>query len=254
MPACVIVIVLRPFRPKTIDRSRLGVSRGRVGAASTAEVGPVRYYADAPARRVRQVAGDLLAVAWVALWVRIALEVRERVDVLAGPGRQLEAAGTQLTESLREAGEQVDDVPLVGEALQGPLDAVGDVGRALARAGVAQREAVADLGLFLLLVLIILPVTLVLVTWLPRRARWARQASAAARLATAPEGSRLLALRALTGLDLPTLSRAAREPVFASSGGDPALAWARGEPTAVRRLAALELDRLGLRHPPTSPS
>ena len=209
----------------------------------------MRWYADAPGRRARQVAGDLLVIGWVVGWVRIALAVRERVDALAAPGRQLEEAGNRLTESLRAAGERVDGVPLVGAALQDSLEAAGSAGRVLAQAGIAQREAVADLGLFLMITLVALPVALVAMTWLPRRARWARQASAAARLADVPEGSRLLALRALTGLDLPTLARAAREPVFASSGADPARAWAQGEPTAVRRLAALELDRLGLRLP-----
>ena len=211
----------------------------------------MRWYADAPARRARQAVGDLLAVGWVALWVWIAVEVRERVDALAAPGRRLEAAGEELTESLRQAGERVDDVPLVGGALEGPLEAVASAGRALTGAGTAQREAVSELQLLLTVALVLLPLALVAVAWLPRRARWSREASAAARLATAPEGSRLLALRALSGLDLPTLARAAREPVFTSSGADPARAWAEGNPTAVRRLAALELDRLGLRAPPT---
>ena len=214
----------------------------------------MRWYADAPVRRARQLAGDLLAVGWVALWVRVALEVRERVDALAAPGREVQDAGNQLSETLREAQEQVDGLPVVGGALRGPFEAAGAAARALAEAGAAQRAAVADLALFLTIALIALPLALVSVVWLGHRARWSRQASAAARLAGAPEGSRLLALRALTGLDLRTLARASREPVFAGFGADPALAWAQGEPTAVRRLAALELDRLGLRHPPTRPS
>ena len=212
----------------------------------------MRWYADAPGRRVRQVAGDLLAVGWVAVWVWVALEVRERVDALAAPGRGVQDAGNQLSATLRDAEEQVADLPLVGPALQAPFEAAGSAARALAEAGAAQRAAVADLALFLTLALVALPLALVAVAWLPRRARWSRQASAAARLAVAPEGSRLLALRALTGLDLATLARAASEPVFASSGADPARAWAQGDPTAVRRLAALELDRLGLRPPPGS--
>ena len=209
----------------------------------------MRWYADAPGRRARQIVGDLLAVGWVLSWVWVALEVRERVDALAGPGREIQNAGNQLSASLREAGEQVADLPLIGRALQGPLDAAGSAARALAEAGAAQRAAVADLGLFLTIALIALPLALVVVVWLGHRARWSRQASVAARLAVAPQGSRLLALRALTGLDLTTLARAAREPVFAAFGADPARAWAEGEPTAVRRLAALELERLGLRSP-----
>ena len=212
----------------------------------------MRWYADAPARRARQLAGDLLAVGWVALWVWVALEVRERVAALAAPGREVQDAGNQLAASLREAEEQVEGLPLIGQALQAPLVAAGSAARALAEAGAAQRAAVADLGLFLTIALVALPLALVAVAWLPPRARWSRQASAAARLASTHEGSRLLALRALTGLGLPALARASREPVFAAFGADPARAWAEGEPTAVRRLAALELDRLGLRPPPGS--
>ncbi len=212
----------------------------------------MRWYADAPGRRARQLAGDLLAVGWVALWVWAALQVRERVQALAAPGREVQDAGNRLSANLREAEEQVAGLPLIGRALQGPLEAAGSAARALAEAGAAQRAAVADLGLFLTIALTALPLALVAVSWLPRRARWSRQASAAARLASTPEGSRLLALRALTGLELPALARASREPVFAAFGADPARAWAEGEPTAERRLAALELDRLGLHLPPGS--
>ena len=77
----------------------------------------MRWYADSPGRRARQVAGDLLAVGWVAVWVWVALEVRERVDALAAPGREVQDAGNQLSATLRDAEEQVADLPLVGPAL-----------------------------------------------------------------------------------------------------------------------------------------
>ena len=56
----------------------------------------MKLYADAPGRQARQVLGDLLLVLWVALWVKLALVVRDATLALAAPGEQIESAGTGL--------------------------------------------------------------------------------------------------------------------------------------------------------------
>ena len=55
------------------------------------------------------------------------------------------------------AAESTADVPFVGDGLSDPLDAAAGAGSALARAGVAQQEAVALLALLLALLLAGMP-------------------------------------------------------------------------------------------------
>ncbi|SDD66057.1 hypothetical protein [Actinokineospora iranica] len=86
--------------------------------------------------------------------------------------------------------------------------------------------------------LIIVPVALVLVVWLPRRLRFVRDAGAARRLrALGADGADLLALRALVFQPLPRLSRA----------GAVGACWRAGDPEVIAALARSELRRLGMR-------
>jgi hypothetical protein len=86
--------------------------------------------------------------------------------------------------------------------------------------------------------LLVFPLGLVLLVWLPLRVRFIRRAGAAAALRASPAGRDLLALRALAKQPLPELTRI--HP-------DVAEAWRRGDDSTVDALAALELRSLGLR-------
>ncbi len=96
----------------------------------------------------------------------------------------------------------------------------------------------------LAVVLVVLPVGWLLLRWLPWRLRWLREAAAADRLtgrgADGVTDLELLAARAMATAPLPQL---ARLPAGTGAG------WRAGDPAALRALAALELDRLGLRSP-----
>jgi len=177
--------------------------------------------------RSRQIATDALVAGWVALWVWLATRVHDLVGRLAGPGEDVEGAGR----SLADAAGRGADVPLVGRA----FEAVADGGRALGRAGARQQEAVADLAVVLGLVVAAVPVAWLLLRWLPARARWVHEATAAAAVLDAGGDERLFALRALATAPLPALRRAADDPLGAYDRGD------------VAALADLELRRLGLR-------
>jgi hypothetical protein len=195
-------------------------------------------YAQRPARRTRQVVGDLAVLAWIAVWVWVARSLHEQVSRLGAPGRSLEDAGRGFAGSLDSAGERVGDVPFAGDALRTPFRAAGDAGRSLERAGAAQQDAVGELALWLSLIVAGLPIGYVLVRWATARVRWSLRATAAARLLdTSTADLELFALRAL-----------ARQPVsrLRSLGPDLAGAWRRGDPDAVRALAQLELEDLGL--------
>lgn len=86
--------------------------------------------------------------------------------------------------------------------------------------------------------MLIFPLGIVLLGWLPLRVRWMRRAGSATKLAAGPAGRDLLALRALATQPLGKLTRI---------GPDVAEAWRRGDDATVDALAALELRQLGLR-------
>ncbi len=47
----------------------------------------MKLYAETPGRRTSQIVTDLLAVAWVLLWVKVALVVHDLVQRLGAPGQ-----------------------------------------------------------------------------------------------------------------------------------------------------------------------
>ncbi|WDZ84762.1 hypothetical protein [Micromonospora cathayae] len=198
----------------------------------------MRIYADRFPTAARQLLTDLLVVAWVYLAVRGALWLHDLVQKLAVPGQKLEGAGGGLADNLADAGGKVGRVPLVGDELTAPFERAADAARSLAEAGRDQQELVDQLALALTVAVLVFPLGIVLLGWLPLRVRWMRRAGAAAALRSAPAGRDLLALRALAGQPLGKLTRIAP---------DVAEAWRRGDDATVDALAALELRELGLR-------
>lgn len=199
-------------------------------------------YADRTGRRVAQLLGDLAALAWTVLWVRLGFAVHDAVGALAAPGRGMEDAGGVLERNLRSAGEKAAGVPVVGDDLREPFDAAAGAGRSLAEAGRDQQALTADVALLLGVVTVVVPLTLAL-WWLARRIRWAREATAARRLLAGGADAGLFALRALAGRPLHRLRAVAADPVAG---------WREGDPEVVAALAALELRRLGV-HPRHQP-
>jgi hypothetical protein len=198
----------------------------------------VKIYADRFPSAVWQLLTDLMVVAWVYLWIRVAMWLYDLVEKLAVPGQKLESAGGGLADNLADAGGKVGRVPVVGGELTQPFDRAAAAARSMAEAGRDQQELIGDLALALSLLALALPLALVLFGWLPLRLRWIRRASAAARLRSVPGGRDLLALRALAGQPLRRLARI---------DVDVAEAWRRGDERTVAALAELELRGLGLR-------
>ncbi len=198
----------------------------------------MKLYAEKPATALRQLITDALVVAWVYLWVRLAMGLYDTIEKLAVPGEKLAGAGDRMAEQLRDAGGKVRRVPVAGDDLAAPFNRAGDAATGMADAGRQQQEIVHDIALAVSIGLAVLPLALVLLVWLPRRIGWMRRAGAAARIRRAPAGKDLLALRALATQPLSKL--AALDP-------DIAAAWRRGDAAAVDRLAALELSGSGLR-------
>ncbi|HEX2356176.1 MAG TPA: hypothetical protein VHI50_06910 [Micromonosporaceae bacterium] len=197
----------------------------------------MKIYADRPAAALRQVLTDLLVVGWVWFWVWAALRLHDLVEKLAVPGQKLENAGSGIADNLADAGNRINSVPAVGDALASPFEKAAEAARSVAEAGREQQELVGDLALALALALLVFPLGLVLLVWLPLRVRWMRRAGAAAALRAAPAGRDLLALRALATQPLRRL---------AALGPDVAESWRHGDDSTMDALASLELRRLGL--------
>ncbi|MBY8849204.1 hypothetical protein [Saccharothrix longispora] len=197
----------------------------------------MKWYADRPARLARQVVADLVAVAWVWFWATLALAVGEAVRALRAPGDGLVDAGRGLTDTFGEAAAKARDVPLVGDRLAEALDRGKDAGGTLSDAGNTQIQAVETTAQWLTVALVAIPVAFLLITWLPLRLRFARRASAAARLRDQGRLD-LLALHALNNLSLRELADFPQDPVEG---------WRRQDPEVVRALATRQLRASGVR-------
>lgn len=200
----------------------------------------MRLYAQTPGEAKPQVLADLIAVALIAAAVWFALAVRDAILLLAEPGRKVESAGDHLATGLDNAGEAASKVPLVGGLLKKPLQSAADAGTGLSDAGQSLQHTVENVATLTTLALIILPVTFVLVLWLPPRLLWIWRVSTTRRLLEAPGGADLLALRALTGP--PNDLRAI--PVPPAGLAD---AWRHGDQQVISELSKVALRRAGLR-------
>jgi len=202
----------------------------------------MQLYAQHPVQRSRQLAADAGMLAWALLWILVARTVHAAVLVLAEPGRAVEDLGRSVAGNMDSAAGVAEDVPVVGDELAAPFDALSEAGGSVSGAGQAAQDAVGTLATVLAVVLVLLPVGWLLLRWLPWRLRWAREASATRTLLRRTPDLHLLAARAVATAPLHDLV------------GLPAgigAAWQAGDPAAVRALAALELRRLGLRLPDT---
>ena len=202
----------------------------------------MQLYAQSPVLRTRQAAADLGMFAWLVVWLLVARVVHAAVLVLAEPGQAVENLGKSVAGDMNSAADAASGVPLVGDELAKPLGALADAGGSVSGAGQSAQDAVATLATMLAVVLVVLPVGWLLLRWLPWRLQYTREAGAARRLLTGTPDLEILAARALATAPLPRLAA-----LPAGTGA----AWHAGDPAAVRALAGLELDRLGLRLPAT---
>ncbi|MFG2989677.1 hypothetical protein ACGFZK_10390 [Streptomyces sp. NPDC048257] len=200
----------------------------------------MRLYAQTPARRNRQVLADLIAVVLVAAAVWFALAVHEAIMLLAEPGRRVESSGDSLATELDNAGEAASNVPFVGDLLKKPLQSAADASTGFADAGQSLQDAVSQVATLTTAALIVFPVAVVLLLWLPARLRWIRRSNTLRHLFAAPGGADLLALRALTG----PLGDLAALPTPAGGFAD---AWRRGDEQVIGELSEVALRRVGLR-------
>ncbi len=201
----------------------------------------MRLYSALPVRAAGQLVGDVLLVLWIWVAVRAGQSVRQATLRLAEPGRRLEDAGRDLGSGLRSAADRIGGLPVVGGDVRGPLDDASRATESIVRAGQDQQHAVEQLATLLGWVVVVVPVVLALVVWMPPRVRFVRRARAAQRFVDADADLDLFALRAMANQPMHVLARIT---------DDPAGAWRRGDTAVIRALATTELRAAGLRPPP----
>ncbi len=197
-------------------------------------------YAQRPGRLVGQVLGDLFVLGWGVVWGIAGAFVQQTIAVLAGPARETARTAARLSGDFTDAGVQAAKVPGVGDQLRRPFEAASTTLEQVIASANHQVDSIERLALIMGWLVFLIPVTVVVAFWLPRRIRFHRRARAAQRFLDAQPDLDLFALRAM-----------ATQPmhVLAAVSDDPVAAWRAGDRTVINRLADLELRRSGLRMP-----
>ena len=202
-------------------------------------------YATIPTRLLAQLFSDFVVAVWTAIWVLVGIAVHSAVSTIADFGSDVESGANGIAGNLDSAGENADNVPLIGDALSSPLTAAGGFARDIAGAGHQLNTTASWLAWLLAFAVAAPPILAIAMPWLVLRLRFFRRKWVALTLAATPAGEQLLALRALANRPLAKL---------AAISSDPVGAWRRAEAIAISGLAALELRAAGVarrRRPPT---
>ncbi len=185
-----------------------------------------------------QLFSDAVVIVWTTIWVFVGTAVHAAVAVIAEFGYRVESGAAGVAGNLDSAGDSVDGVPLIGDALAKPLTGAGNAAREIADAGQSLGVTAGWLAWLLALAVAAPPILALIMPWLFLRVRFFRRKWTAVTLASTWAGEQLLALRALANRPLPKL---------AAISSDPAGAWRNQDPAAIRGLAALELRASGIR-------
>jgi hypothetical protein len=194
-------------------------------------------YATTPARLLGQLVSDFVVGVWIAIWVVVGMAVHSAVAAIANFGGDINSGASGIAGNLDKAGDNADDVPLIGDALSSPLRAAGGFARDIAGAGAQLDSTATWLAWLLALAVAAPPIMAIAGPWLVMRLRFFRRKWVALTLARTPAGEQLLALRALANRPLAKLVAVHEDPVGA---------WRSQDPPTISGLAALELRAAGV--------
>jgi hypothetical protein len=194
-------------------------------------------YATTPGRLLGQLVSDIVVVVWTFIWLLVGMAVHSAVATIAEVGRRVEIGANGIADNLDSAGDRTGDVPLLGDALRGPLRAASEAALDIAGAGHSLDTTASWLAWVLALAVASPPILAVAMPWVFLRVRFFRRKWTALALAATPAGQQLLALRALANRPLAKL---------VSVDADPVAAWRNQDIAAIRGLATLELRSAGI--------
>jgi hypothetical protein len=199
-------------------------------------------YAKRPAKMIGQLVGDGFVVLWTIGWAIVAIFVHRVIEVLATPARETARTAMRLAENFRQAAAEAAKVPVAGEQFRRPFDSAAVTLGNLIDSANDQVVSIERLALIVGWLVFLIPVTIVVAFWLPRRIRFYRQARASQ-----------VFLDSLADLDLFALRAMAAQPLYvlAEISDDPVQAWRSGDREVINKLAEVELKRNGLQLPAT---
>jgi hypothetical protein len=195
-------------------------------------------YSDYSAARTRQIIADVIGLISVIVVVAIAASITATIRTLAAFGRDLETAGLDFQEGLLGAADALGDVPVIGDGIRAPFDAAAAAGQSVADAGRGQQELVEFIAVSVGWSVALVPLLVIALVWVLPRVRFALRSHRMRAMIQAGLTVDTLAARALARAPLSQL--VAVHP-------DPAAAWRSQQPEALRKLAAIELRRAGIR-------
>ena len=180
---------------------------------------------------------DLILIVWTVSWVFIGLAVAHEVRGLADLSDTVTKVGGAVEESA-SAIKSFEQVPLVGDRLAEPSDRIGEAGRSAQESGRSSRESVENLSVLLGLSIALIPSLPLVFLYVPWRTAVVRERAAirsAMRGGPDPGLEEYLARRAAEHLPFHRLRSISPNP------------WRELDEGRCGRLAAAELERLGLR-------
>lgn len=194
------------------------------------------FYDARPLRIVGQLLLDIVVLGGIVAAVLLGRAISASISTLATIGTRVHDQGTVFQQQLGATAAALDRVPFIGESVSKPLRDASRSAKQIAAAGAQQHQQtlhVAHLiGISLAVVLIVVLITV----WIRYRGGFIRSASATHSLSAGPNGTELLAVRALTTRN-----------TASSLGADVVERWRLGDPEIITALADLERRSSGLR-------
>ena len=194
----------------------------------------VKLYAETRRLRTRQIVLDLTVLLWTFAWIWLGMLAHDVIAQLAEPASAIARNSTSLSGSLTEISDTVDEVPLVGGALEEPFTSAAGSAAAVASESREQAGRFLTAALWIGLLIAIAPIAAALLRYLPERWSWVKEATAATRIRLDADDLYVFALRAVANRPLSELRRAVPDPGAALAAGE------------YEGLARLELEHLGL--------
>ena len=204
----------------------------------------MKWYADSPGRRTFQIVADVFLLCFLAVCVWLGKEVNDGISTLRGPADGLTSAGDSFRDNMSGAAETVGGIPLVGDGLKSPFEALSGSGQRLADVGTSVASTVDTVARTVGIVVAVFPIVVALLVWAFFRIRFVRRATAASRLVGSEGSMELFALRALTRQPLRRLAPLGSGPGGAVPRWGPGPGPAAGRPGAhvVRRVRRRRRD------------
>lgn len=195
----------------------------------------MKLYAETARKRSRQIVQDSMLLGWVVVWILFGVVAHDVVARLAEPAASVARSSDSLSRSMADVSDQVDEVPVVGGALEEPFSSASKAASDVADESREQRNLFLTAALWIGLFIAVGPIAASLLLYLPFRLRWIREATAADRIRVDADDLYLFALRAVTNRRFSELRKATPDPGAALAAGDYAA------------LARMELEQLGLK-------